>query len=226
MQLRRTIAELGVLNSLLYAVAKGLSRLTRRAYLHRYYFVAQPIASTARLGPRRGQAVQVRRLPPDDPGVHAIGRPAEVIRQRFAQGALCFGAFSEDRLIGCLWLILGPYIEDEVRCRFVPAPAGRAAWDFDVYIDPAHRLGFAFARLWDTANAFLTEQGVRWTVSRISAFNPGSLAAHRRLGARRIGSALYLGMGSWQLMLADTRPYVHVGFRPEHVPELTLTPPE
>lgn len=225
MRLRRTIAELGFLNSLLYAFAKGLSCLTRRAYVHRYYFVAQPIASTARLGPRRGQALQVRRLPPDDPSVYSIGRPADVIRQRFAQGALCFGVFSDTRLIGCLWLIVGPYIEDEVRCRFVPAPAGQVAWDFDVYIDPAHRLGFAFARLWDTANVFLTEQGVRWTVSRISAFNPGSLAAHRRLGARRIGSALYLGLGSWQLMVADVRPYVHLGVKPGHVPELTLVPP-
>src|SRR3546814_1442215 len=37
-----------------------------------------------------------------------------------------FGAFKNDAIIGCLWLCLSSYVEDEVRCRYQPAPAGEA----------------------------------------------------------------------------------------------------
>src|SRR3546814_8400271 len=97
---------------------------------------------------------------------------------RAAQGAVCLGAFKNDAIIGCLWLCLSSYVEDEVRCRYQPAPAGEASWDFDVYVVPAQRSGPAFGRLRDEANAFLRQQGVACSWSRISAFNPASLASH------------------------------------------------
>jgi hypothetical protein len=58
-------------------------------------------------------------------------------------------------------------------------PSGKAVWDFDVYVVPAYRLGYTFLKLWDTANAHLRSLGVRWTLSRISAFNAGSLSSQQ-----------------------------------------------
>ena len=125
----------------------------------------------------------------------------------------------------CLWLCLGPYDEDEVRCRFVCEPEENTVWDFDVYVCPEARAGFVFARLWDEANAFLGKRGIAWSISRISAFNPGSLASHAGLGARRTAAATYLKLGRWQIMVADVPPYVHLSTDPVSVPRLRVTPP-
>src|SRR3546814_15521124 len=98
-----------------------------------------------------------------------------------------FGAFKNDAIIGCLWLCLSSYVEDEVRCRYQPAPAGEASWDFDVYVVPAQRSGPAFGRLGDEANAFLRQQGVACSWRRSSAFNPASLVS--RSEERRVGTS-------------------------------------
>jgi GNAT superfamily N-acetyltransferase len=220
----KTATELGLLNSIVYLAKKTLGALRMPVYVQRYYLIAQPVAAAPRLPPHRGQNIHVRRLERDDPAAYGFGRPDSVIRGRFAQGAICFGAFQDGRLIGYLWLVLGPYIEDEVRCRFTPAPVGKAAWDFDVYLEPQYRAGVAFARLWDAADAFLRERGVGWTMSRISAFNPGSLASHARLGAQRLGSATFVGSAYWQLTLAGVPPYVHVALGPNRRPNIRLAP--
>lgn len=220
-----TVFELGALNTLLYGFGRLLSR-GGDGFLHRYYFVAQPVRAVARVAAHRGKSIEVRRLNQDDSAVYAFGRSAEVIRARFRQGAVCFGAFSQGRIIGYLWLVLGPYLEDEVRCWFIPLPPGRVAWDFDVYLEPQHRLGMGFVRLWDEADAFLRNAGIGWTLSRISAFNSGSLAAHRRLGARHLGSAVFLGSHSWQLMVAGVPPYAHLSIHRERVPQVKLAAPD
>src|SRR3546814_13922798 len=89
---------------------------------------------------------------------------------RAAQGALCFGAFKQDEIIGCLWLCLSGYEEDEVRCCYRLAPAGKASWDFAVYLAPAPRRGLGFAPLWHQANASLAPPAAAFTSSRFSAF--------------------------------------------------------
>ena len=43
--------------------------------------------------------------------------------------------------------------------------------------------------LWGKANQHLRNEGVEWSFSRISAFNPGSLHAHSKLGIRILFSA-------------------------------------
>jgi hypothetical protein len=119
-------------------------------------------------------------------------------------------------------MTLGPYLEDEVRCRFVPLPEGRAAWDFDVYVDPQQRHGTVFLRLWDEANRFLAARGVRWSLSRISAFNSGSIRSHGRMGAKRIGAVTFLSLGRWQLAVASLAPRFHVSARTELMPTYAL----
>ena len=153
-------------------------------------------------------------------------RPAAVIRARFEQGSTCLAAFKDERFIGFLWLLLGSYQEDEVRARFIPLPAGRAAWDFDVYVAPDSRLGLAFPRLWDEANYFLGKNNVQWTCSRISAFNAGSLGSHARLGTLSMGSAIFLCAGRWQVTFASILPYFHLSSHPGSFPEFRLNTEE
>ena len=99
-----------------------------------------------------------------------------------------------------------------------PEPQGRAAWDFDVMVMPEYRMGRLFSYLWGRANAELRAGGVEHTMSRISAFNAASLAAHQRLGARVVGSASFLCVGRWQLMRTSLSPRWHFSWRPESRP--------
>jgi len=217
--------EFGTLDAILWIVNSAFRLLGTRLPIIKYYFVAQPVPAGSLLSAHRGRSVEVRRMEQGDPALAHLPLTGEVLRFRFDQNAICFGAFQDGAVVGCLWLCLGRYEEDEVRCTFVPQPEGRTAWDFDVYVTPAARGGFAFMRLWDEANAYLRGLGVDWSLSRISAFNPGSLGAHGNLGARRIASALFFRLGPVQLMLSSLRPFVHLSFSPRQVPHLTLTAP-
>lgn len=218
-----TIRQLGLPDACWYALARALAVASRgRWSLYKYRFVAQPVRDRPLCG-GRGRRIDVRSAGPGlDPA--QFQRRPEVIGQRFAQGAQCLAAYVAGRLAGYLWYCLGAYQEDEVRARFVPATPD-AAWDFDVQVFGEHQLGFAFARLWDEANRRLRERGVRWSLSRISAFNPGSRGVHARLGAVHIGSAVFLRCGSWQWMAATLPPWFHCSRSDASFPQLCLAPP-
>jgi hypothetical protein len=220
------IADLGWCDAGIYLLDTTLHRLTKRQCVWKYYFYAQPVPAQALLPPSRGKSIEVIPIPAGDPVITEISRPQQVIDARYRQGAVCLGAYKANRLIGFLWLVIGPYNEDEVRCRFQPHPQGQAAWDFDVYLDPVNRAGFAFGRLWDEANAYLCQRGVLWTMSRISAFNLTSIRSHQKLGAAKIGSALYLRAGDYQMMLSTLAPYVHLSTKAESIPTIRLPSPE
>jgi hypothetical protein len=149
-----------------------------------------------------------------------------VIQWRYRQGAICLGAFEGTHFLGYVWLLLGAYEEDEVRCRFIPMPEGKAAWDFDVYVVPRYRFGMGFLRLWDEANRYLKERGIQWTMSRISAFNAVSLASHRRLGARVVGHAVFVVLGPCQLAVTTVFPFVRLSIGTRNEPRIRVYPPE
>jgi hypothetical protein len=222
-RLATLIRELGWLNALLYASDLLVWMVTRRRLLTRYYIVAQPVSGRPLISPRRGTAISVRELDADAPALRELPLTPEVIRFRFAQKSVCLGAFKNGRIVGCLWLCRGPYVEDEIRCRFDPRPPGRAAWDYDVYVHPDCRVGLVFARLWEAANEYLRANGYDWSVSRISAFNPRSLASHTRLGAVPCGSLVVVHFGRVQVTFSTFRPRVHVSTGPRSVPQFAIT---
>lgn len=219
---RAAVSELGFREAVWYGFGRALQRLSGSPILFRYALVAQPVPATALAG-RRGKDIDVRILSEPSPALVALEVDPDTQRYRYRQGALCFGAFQRDVPIACLWICLGPYDEDEVRCRFVPLPAGRASWDLGMYVLPAHRSGIAFARVWDEANAYLRQRGVTATLSRIATVNRVSLASHRRLGARPIGSATFFRLGPAQIMMATVRPYIHLSLSPSRRPHLHLS---
>lgn len=221
-RLRQSIRNVGLGNTLLYEVDRVLSTVTRGGVrLHRYYFVSQPVPAKPLLSPSRGKNIALRWVDSIEP-LPADLRPVEVLKNRFAAGAHCLLAEIDGRFAGFLWLQLTPYHEDEVRSIYHPQPPRHTAWDYDVYVDPAARVGFTFAKLWDEANAFMRARDIRWTLSRISAFNPGSLAAHARLGTRRIGSAVYLSAWSLQGTISDVEPRFHFSGSRRTAPALRL----
>lgn len=205
-----TAGAAGILDTVLYGLDRSLRSLTRgRARLVSYFLVAQPVPEPVHRRDRKPSRMTVRRAEQEELRTLPFPRPESIIEHRLDQQAVCFVAFLDETLIGFLWLVPGEYREDEVRCRFRPVPEGRGAWDFDVYIAPEHRLGRAFARLWEAANAWLRAQGFRWTMSRISSFNAASIASHRRLGARFVGRAIFLRFGRTQLAWSSGGPLLH-----------------
>lgn len=221
-KLRRNLRELGLASTLWY----GLDRLLRRASgermrVYRYHLVAQPIAPG--LAPLRPDAKTViEPAGPDHPLAASFPRPASIIALRHAAGAQCLVASHGGRFAGYLWWQRGAYDEDEVRCRFVLGEPAVSVWDFDVYVEPAYRLGRTMARLWDEAARRWHAEGVRWSFSRISAFNAASIAAHARLGLAPLGSVVFIVAGRWQLAIFGRPPYLHAGLG---APVLTLHPP-
>jgi hypothetical protein len=225
-RIRKVLAEMGTCVGLLYLASRALEVVSGgHARLVAYHLVAQPVSIEPVLPARRGRNIVVRELHASEVYDLPVARPRAVLESRFAQNARCLVATSQDRFLGFLWFVQGAYEEDDVRCLFVPEPAGEASWDFDVFVDPTARLGFAFMRLWDEANRLLSSEGARWSISRISAFNVGSLASHRRLGLRRIASAVFVCVGPVQLMFATCRPYVHLAVGAASRPVMRLRAP-
>jgi hypothetical protein len=219
--LRHTIAQLGWPDAALYALARLLQKLSGgRWMLHRYHFIAQHIGDTP-LSPARGLDIEIRASGPAEAVTDDYPRPRQILLQRYAQGAQSLTAWRNGRLAGFLWLVMDAYQEDEVRARYLLASRG-SCWDFDVWVRPEERLGWVFRRLWEAARRRLRGQDVRWSCSRISAFNPGSMRAHARIGTVRLGGALFLRCGAWQWMFASLAPYFHLSRGPASYPTLMI----
>lgn len=224
--LREIFTGFGWKDGSLYLLSRSLNRARRNWNLYKYYLVAQPVSQVSLLAPTRGKNLIVRRIEQDDPLVAQMDRPPEVITMRYRQGSVCLGALKGDELAGFLWLHFGPFSEDEVRCHFVPDPQTECAWDFDVYVAPKYRFSYAFARLWDEANMLLRERDIRWTMSRISAFNKASLASHAKLGIQVVGSAVYIALGNIQLTFATQKPWLHLSLARDTAPKLRVPAPD
>jgi GNAT superfamily N-acetyltransferase len=220
------VQALGWRDGLLYLLARGLERGSRgKLRLIKYFLVAQPVPPQRVLAVSGRNTLEIARTHPSDPIVASFPRPPAVIERRFADGGLCFTAIKGGEFVGFLWLHDHPYEEDEVRCLFRPYPQDQAVWDYDVYVEPRYRAGRAFARLWDGAYDFLRARRIRWTLSRISAFNPGSLAAHQRMGARRVASAIFLIIGDVQVASVTVGPFLHVSWNERSRPEVLIKVP-
>lgn len=218
-RLRHTVMQLGWLNASLYLLGRVLEALSGgRWRLYRYLFVAQHLPAGS-LCATRGRDIEVRLLPTLADLPPTYPRPPAVLRRRYAQGAQSLAAFRGAALVGFLWFLFDGYQEDEVRARY-QLGSSRSVWDFDVWVRPEDRLGWAFRRLWDSARQLLRQQSVYWSCSRISAFNPGSISAHARIGTVRLGSATFVCCGGWQWMVASQAPYFHLSRNPASFPRL------
>jgi len=220
-----TLRSLGRLDGTLYLLDRGLARLSGGGIrIHRYLLVAQPLENGVPLPGRRGAGFAIRELKAGEPQPVGMVHSAATLDWRFGQRARCLAAFKGEELAGFIWWVEGAYREDEVACRFLPRPEGRAVWDFDLYIAPHYRMTPLFLRLWDAASRELHAAGYRWACSRVSAFNPGSLRAHRRLGARVVGQRLFLRLGALELSTGSQPPRIGRAWAGRGGPEIPVAP--
>lgn len=224
--MRESMAAHGWVNGTLYVLSRALARASRgRCALFKYYFVAQPVPGQPKAVSRQPGLLKVYRVSGSESIVGRFPRPPEIIARRFADGATCFVAERNGVLAGFIWLKLDRYEEDEVRCDYLVDSRRGIGWDFDAWVAPEFRMTRTFIHLWEAANDYLRSHGCGWSASRISAFNPVSLASHRRMGAVRLHAGIFLILGSAQLALFSRRPYIHFGAGERNRPELVFRPP-
>jgi hypothetical protein len=109
-----------------------------------------------------------------------------------------------------------------VRCQFEPQPHGKAAFDFDIYLFPEYRLGLGFFALWEHANKYMRERGIKSTCSRVSRYNTQSRKSHSHLDCKQVGVAIFLTGPKRQIMLASIAPYIHFSNTPEKRPTIQI----
>jgi hypothetical protein len=193
----------------LYAIDRVLSGISPRLRLHVYEWVVQPIAAEPVQRSFR-RKLAIREIRGGDPEIALMPVRPEIMRERLRRQATCLGAFRDTALIGYMWFCGPSHDEDEVRCTYHVHPPERAVFDFDFYLYPEHRLGLGFVTLWNGANEYLAHRGVEYTFSRLTRFNLASRRAHRHLGCKRVGLAVFLQAWKLEFMLATVFPYLHL----------------
>jgi hypothetical protein len=225
--LKSLVGEFGRAVASLYVLHRVLEKLSGgRARIVAYALYAQPIGREQFAKVRDDAGTVVEPALPHSPLLAQFPRPPAVIGQRFASGAACYAATVKGQFAGHVWISRERHDEDEVRCEYVLAAAERSAWDFDVYVEPRFRLGRTMGRLWKAVDAALSAQGVQWSFSRISLFNRASIGAHERLGAMRVGHALFLVVGPLQCAWLPAAPFVHLSISDRRRPSIMLQPPD
>jgi hypothetical protein len=210
----------------LYWFGRALHKLTfGHGKFQIYLFCAQPIGMGAFDSMRDDPNTVVKQVSLGNPLVAHFPRPPEVNAQRFSRGTTCYAATIKGEFAGHIWLAPNFYDEDEVRCRYTLPPNQTSVWDYDVYIEPRYRLGRALGRLWKGVDIALENQGIRWSVSRISLFNSASIQTHERLGAVQLATGVFVVLGPIQLSMFSTAPYLHIGVRSTQRPTLALQTP-
>lgn len=222
--LTQLVRQLGVINAGLYAINRFCSFFSIPICFIKYYFVAQILHQKNLLPAKRGKKLNIREISVEFQNNHPCPRPASVIHNRYAQGAVCLAAFNDEEFAGCLWYVKKKYQEDEVRCTY-EVDAENSVWDFDVYVEPKYRLTPVFLKMWDNASQRLLDEGYQWSISRISAFNPMSLSSHKRMGAQQLGWAVFFRVGFSQFTLSNLSPYLHISINTKYFPVFKLKIP-
>lgn len=176
----------------------------------RHVLVAVPVASL----PAMPRGYSVRPLTPEELAPHRIDADTVTQAGRFAAGMTCLGLFDRHGAMpGVTWLCRDVHEETVLRIRF-RLPAGMA-WDGGLWIDEERRMGRAFVAIWAGVRAWLEAEGLTGTISSIADYNAASLASHRRLGARTVGTVSVLRIGRWQWTLGGGRVRWTTGEMPE-----------
>ena len=207
-KIRGVFRQFGFAVGLLYGLDRFLQRLSSNLRLYAYEFMVQPIHTKPLVPARFTRNFEIREIKHDDPEVDLMPVRPDIKRSRFDQNAVCLGAFQNGQFIAYMWFCFRAYDEDEVRCTYLLMPESQAVFDFDLYIFPQHRLSLAFIGIWNGANQYLSERGIKYTFSRLTRFNVGSRRAHEHLGWKRVGRAIFLQAWSLEVMMATIFPYL------------------
>jgi GNAT superfamily N-acetyltransferase len=218
------IGELGLADATLYGFSRLLTAVTFGVVrLNKYYLTAQPIPAGNLTPDKRGRNIIISEASAQEALGTVMNRPMDVIRARQRSGCRCFLAHKNGELVGFQWFTMKDYLEDEVRCLFRLRQEDACAWDFDIFVRPEARTQPVFTKLWDATNAFLRDAEVKYSLSRISAFNALSLNSHARIGAWPFGWAVFVSAGEFQLTLLSARPWLKLSLDRRSVPVIEVS---
>ena len=204
--------EFGWFAGLIYAIDRLLQRLSPSLHLYFYELLVQPIPDEPLLPSRLAKGLEMREIPEGAPEIALMPARPDIKESRFRQNAICLGAYQKNQFIGHIWFCFHAYEEDEVRCTFVLPEGEQAVFDFDLFLFPEYRLGLGFIGIWNGANEFLRNRGVKCSFSRLTRFNLASRRAHLQLGARCVGRVFVLRMWQVEFMIATVPPFAHISF--------------
>lgn len=156
----------------------------------------------------RCDEVKLAALKRGDPRLEHLDVSAQIVRERMAQGAVCLALSKGAKLQGCIWYAVDRYDEDEVRAQFVLPRS--AVWDFGAYVAPEHRLSRSFDQLWRGFARYSSDQGSRYSISRIATHNVASMRAHGRLPHTVLGDCSFIRVFSLQLCLSPLLERWHI----------------
>lgn len=220
----RIYNELGAINGLLYLLDILLRSTTKSGFIRRYYIVSQPVKVDIIKIENKPRNFILRRLTATCHDViDQMPRDNILLHQRLLDNAFCFYSMNGGHLSGMLWFRKYSYTEDEVSCIYRLSPPDVLVWDFDVFIDKKYRMGVLFYKLWNEAMIRLMADGIKYTVSRISAFNTNSVRSHQRLGASIVGVITFLVIKNYQITMIGKWPFILVtGFSGGRKPVLYI----
>ncbi len=225
-RLKSAINIYGFINGLIYITNQLFKRIFKdNVKIDKFYLYAQPISKKSLLPESRLAKYNLFELKKEFVDISKFGRPKHIINQRYSQGGRCIACFKDEVLLGYIWFTLKPYKEDVVCCTYVPKPSKQVAWDYDIYVEPKHRLGFTFMALWDALNKELSRSGYEWSMSRISAFAIESIRSHSRLKAVRLSTLLFFTFFKMQILFATTKPFFHISFNKKNCPTVIVNKP-
>lgn len=199
--------EFGLFAGFLYSVDRTLRSLSPDLHLFFYELMVQPIPESPIVAMRALRSLEIREIKAGAPEIELMPIPPDAIDSRYEQGAVCLGAFQKGKFVGYMWMCFRSYDEDEVRLKYILEPTENSVFDFDFYLFPEHRLGLAFIGLWEGANSFLREQGVKRSFSRLTRYNLASRKAHAHFGWKLVGRAFVLKLWRSELTLATVPPF-------------------
>lgn len=200
------------------AAHRLISKLGGQSGVYWYRFYKQPLDTA--MNARTSGKLEFRWLEKHEDLLAQLPRPLPNLKARFEQDVQCLVAVKQEQLVACAWFGFGEFEEDEVRCTYV-LPAA-AVWDFDIYVFPKYRIGRVFLQTWQEANHALSRRGYSCSLSRISAYNMHSIRSHEKLGAKKVGSALFLRVGRAQIMITSRRPHFSLSFSKKRSPRIDL----
>jgi hypothetical protein len=173
--------------------------------------MVQPITAEPLLPERFTRSFVTREIEKDDPAILKMPIRSEILSLRLRQNTKCLGTYDKKgKLVGYLWLSFDAYEEDQARCTFVLTLPEKSVFDFDLRVVPEYQMGIGFAALWDGANRYLYERGIRYSFSRLDRFNQGSAKAHNHLGWKRVGWAVIFRFWSMEIMLMSKMPWLYI----------------
>lgn len=208
--IKGTYRELGGVSGSVYLLDQLLKRLLPDSGIYFYDWMVQPVADARLVPEKRVAKYSFKVIDQDEPVLHEMPILPEILQSRLEQKAECVALFKGGELVGYIWFTFGAYIEDEVRINFLLEPKEASVFDFNLYIFPKYRLGYAFSAIWDYANRYLYERGIRYSYSRITHLKQNSFSSHSKLGAQKIGASITLKLAKFELTIVRKPFRVHV----------------